>query len=158
MRGVTSHSCPCISGTGTGSFRAAIGIRADMTRHPFGILAPPRTPRGISAWFPRTWDSRGRATGYDRHCKPHTSHLTATQDASFRKPTTVILNSAFRGRRQNSPVQLHHARVGPEDKHGYPAIDWDVSDAPRLNARRRRQDPRRRPAGVSSGSPTSGGS
>ena len=41
-------------------------IRADDDHVIFGILAPPRTPRGISAWFPRTWDSRGRATGYPR--------------------------------------------------------------------------------------------
>ena len=102
------------------------------------------------------------------HSQPHTSHLTATRERQFSYvPTTVILRfRAFRARTNSGWLFFFIMRSGyavkrkSRHKPAPVSVRWigDVSDAPRLNARKRRQDPRRRPAGVSSGSPTSGGS
>ena len=116
---------------------------------------------------------RGRAfpaprTGYRfRHCK--TSHLTEnrTRCKAAEIRTTVLSRfRAFRARTNSGWLFFFIMRSGhavkrkSRHKPAPVSVRWigDVSDAPRLNARRRRQDPRRRPAGVSSGSPTSGGS
>ena len=123
--------------------------------------------RMVPAHLGQPWP-RNRLPPTGAHSQPHTSHLTATRERQFSYvPTTVILRfRAFRARTNSKWLFFFIMRSGYAVKRKsrlMPApvsVRWigDVSGAPRPNARRRRQDPRRRPAGVSSGSPTSGGS
>lgn len=63
--GVTSHSCPHFRNRNR-VFSSAFTYGPTMITSSLRDFSSSTTPRGISAWFPRTWDSRGRATGYPR--------------------------------------------------------------------------------------------
>lgn len=168
--GVTSHSCP--------HFRNR--NRVFSSAFTYGPTMITSSLRDFSSSTNSAWDfrmvpahlgqpwPRNRLPPTGAHSQPHTSHLTATRERQFSYvPTTVILRfRAFRARTNSGWLFFFIMRSGyavkrkSRHKPAPVSVRWigDVSGAPRPNARRRRQDPRRRPAGVSSGSPTSGGS
>ena len=162
---VTSHSYPHFRNRNR-VFSSAFTYGPTMITSSLRDFSPPTNLRGISAWFPRTL-----GTAVPRNRLPRPTPTPNRIRRIYGNPGEAFVCSDDRdfeiprlqGTHEFRVIFLHHAiGLGERKSRHKPAPSVcdgsGTPGAPRPNARRRRQDPRRRPAGVSSGSPTSGGS